>query len=171
MTVLPFGVASAQVQLKESGAKKPDVDYVPTPQHIVNLMLEMANVKKTDLLYDLGGGDGRIVITAAKKYGCKTLGVDIDPALVRKSLGNVKAANLENLVTIEQNDIFELDLSKADVVTLYLRPELNVRLIPQLEMMKPGSRIVSHDFDMLGVKPDTVVTISARLEEEHKIYL
>ncbi len=171
MAVLPFGVASAQEQTKESGAREPDVEYVPTPQHVVNLMLELVNVKKTDLLYDLGCGDGRIVITAAKKYGCKALGVDIDPARVRESLANVKAANLENLVTIEQKDIFELDLSEADVVTLYLLPELNVRLIPQLEMMKPGSRVVSYDFDMLGVEPDAVVTISDRLDGEYKIYL
>ncbi len=158
-------------EAKERGAKEPDVIYVSTPQHIVDVMLAMADVKKTDLLYDLGCGDGRIVVTAAKRFGCKALGVDIDSARVRESQANVKAANLENLVTIVQKDIFELDLSEADVVMLYLLPRLNVRLIPQLEKMKPGSRIVSHDFDMLGVEPDFVLTCSSREGRKDKIYL
>ncbi len=158
-------------QTQETGAKTLDVAYIPTPQHVVDLMLVLARVKKEDVLYDLGCGDGRIVLTAAKQYGCRALGVDIDPARVRESLHNVKEADLENLITIRQQDIFELDLSEADVVTMYLTPKLNVRLIPQLEKMKPGSRIVSHDWDMLGVEPDTVVIVSNRSYREHKIYL
>lgn len=140
-----------------------DVGPVPTPQHIVNLMLELADVKPTDLLYDLGCGDGRIVITAAKKYGCQAMGVDIDPEQVREARANVKAAGVEDLVTIEQQDIFDLDLSKVDVVTLYLLPSLNEKLLPQLRKMKPGSRIVSHDFGILGVEPDIEVKCFSRI--------
>lgn len=147
-----------------------EVQYIPTPQPVVNLMLRLADVKETDLLYDLGCGDGRIVISAAKKYGCRAVGVDIDPDRVRESLENVKAANLEHLVTIKQEDIFKLDLSEADVVTMYLLPHLNIRLIPQLKTMKPGSRIVSHDFDMEGVEPDALVNCSNRWDRA-KLYL
>lgn len=137
--------------------KAPDVIFVPTPQHVVDRMLELAEVKKGDVVYDLGCGDGRIVVTAAKKYGVKAVGFDIDPQRIKESLENVKTNRLEHLVTIKEADIFTLDLSGADVVTLYLLPELNVRLIPQLEKMKPGSRIVSFSFDMEGVQPDKVV--------------
>jgi ribosomal protein L11 methylase PrmA len=134
-------------------------------------MLELAAVKKTDVVYDLGCGDGRIVVTAAKKYGCKAFGFDIDPKRIKESKANVKENKMEHLVTIEQKDIFKLDLSKADVVTLYLLPSLNVRLIPQLEKLKPGSRIVSHDFDMRGVKPDKVLrNFKCKDKSTHTIY-
>ena len=130
--------------------REPDVLFVPTPKDVVNKMLDLAQVKKTDLVYDLGCGDGRIVVAAAKRFGCKAVGYDIDPERVRESRENVKKNKVEHLVTIEQRDVFKLDLSKANVVTLYLLSDLNVRLIPQLEKLKPGSRIVSHDFDMEG---------------------
>jgi len=164
------GTNGKQEQLKE--LRKPDILYVPTPPEVVDKMLELAQVKKDDLVYDLGCGDGRIVIRAAKKYGCKAVGYDIDPIRVKESRENVDANNVGHLVTIEQKDIFKLDLSKADVITLYLLPSLNVKLIPQLEKLKPGSRIVSHDFDMQGVKPDKNVTVtSADGYGEHRIYL
>ena len=132
----------------------------------------MAQVTKDDLVYDLGCGDGRIVVTAAKKYGCKAIGYDINPKRVKESLQNVKENNVGHLVQIEQEDIFTLDLSRANVITLYLLPELNVKLIPQLEKLKPGSRIVSHDFDMRGVKPDKVVKMTTgKNSESHQIYL
>lgn len=151
---------------------EPDVIFVPTPQDIVEKMLELAQVKKDDLLYDLGCGDGRIVVTAAKKYGCRAVGYDIDPERVNESLENVKKNNAENLVKIEQRDIFTLDLSEANVITLYLLPSLNVKLFPQLEKLKSGSRIVSHDFRMRGVKPDKVITLNSNYDhQEHKIYL
>jgi SAM-dependent methyltransferase len=134
-------------------ARTPDVVYVPTPQPVVEKMLEMAEVKKGDVVYDLGCGDGRIVVTAAKKYGVKAIGFDIDPQRVKEARENVKSNKVEHLVTIKQEDIFTLDLREANVVTLYLLPELNVRLMPQLAKLKPGSRIVSHDFDMRGAKP------------------
>jgi len=151
---------------------KPDVIFVPTPQEVVDKMLELAQVKKDDLVYDLGCGDGRIVVTAAKKYGCRCVGYDIDPKRIKESLENVEKNNVGDLVRIVQEDIFTLDLSEADVITLYLLPSLNVKLIPQLEKLKPGSRIVSHDFDMRGVTPDKVVKINSDNEyNEHTIYL
>ncbi len=136
--------------------KRPDVIFVPTPQEVVDKMLELAQVTKDDVVYDLGCGDGRIVVTAAKKFGCQAFGFDVDPERIQESKENVEKNGVGNLVTIEQKDIFTLDLSKANVVTLYLLPSLNVKLIPQLEKLKPGSRIVSHDFDMRGVTPDKV---------------
>ncbi|MBN1851533.1 MAG: methyltransferase domain-containing protein [Pirellulales bacterium] len=142
--------------------RKPDVIFVPTPQDVVEKMLQVANVKKTDVLYDLGCGDGRIVITAAKKHGCKAIGYDIDPQRIKESVENVKKNKVEDLVEIKQEDIFTLDLSKADVITLYLLPSLNVKLIPQLEKLKPGSRIVSHSFDMKGVEPDKVIRMESK---------
>src|SRR5207249_357247 len=141
--------------------KEPDVIYVPTPQDVVDKMLELADVKKTDVVYDLGCGDGRIVVTAAKKFGAKGVGFDIDPERIKDSLKNVEKAKVKDLVEIKQEDIFKLDLSKASVITLYLLPELNVKLIPQLEKLKPGSRIVSHDFDMKGVKPKKTIMVKS----------
>jgi cyclopropane fatty-acyl-phospholipid synthase-like methyltransferase len=166
------GVNTEQAEEQTKESRTPDVIFVPTPLEVVDKMLELAQVKKDDLLYDLGCGDGRIVIAAAKKYGCKAVGYDIDPQRVKESRENVDANNVGDLVTIEQKDIFTLDLSKADVITLYLLPSLNVKLIPQLEKLKPGSRIVSHDFDMRGVKPDKVVTVTPEGGfVEHKVYL
>ena len=169
------GQETAQKSSPGKEAKKhhePDVVYVPTPQDVVERMLEMADVKKTDVLYDLGCGDGRIVVTAAKKYGCKATGFDVDPERIKESLENVKKNKVEKLVAIKEKDIFTLDLTEANVITLYLLPHLNVKLIPQLEKLKPGSRIVSHDFRMKGIKPDKVVNFkSEEDDDDHKIYL
>ena len=151
--------------------RDPDVIYVPTPEPVVDRMLELAAVKEDDVVYDLGCGDGRIVITAAQRYGVKAWGFDIDPVRVAEARENAKAAGVEDLVTIEQKDIFTLDLSPASVVTLYLLPELNVRLIPQLEQLKPGSRIVSHDFDMEGVTPEVHETLTLGPRDPHEIFL
>jgi methylase of polypeptide subunit release factors len=152
--------------------REPDVVFVPTPQDVVDKMLEMAKVTKDDLVYDLGCGDGRIVVTAAKKYGCRAIGYDIDSERVKESKENVEINDVGHLVRIEQKDIFTLDLSRANVITLYLLPDLNVALIPQLEELKPGSRIVSHNFDMEGVQPDKVIKIDSNEDDsEHKIYL
>jgi SAM-dependent methyltransferase len=136
--------------------REPDIFYVPTPQEVVDKMLEVAKVTKDDLVYDLGCGDGRIVCTAAKKYKCKAFGYDIDPARIKDSEATKAKLDkdVQKLVKFEKKDIFELDLSKATVITLYLLPTLNVKLIPQLKKLKDGSRIVSHDFDMRGVTPD-----------------
>ncbi|MFC1490373.1 SAM-dependent methyltransferase [Candidatus Latescibacterota bacterium] len=163
-------VDSANVELKE--IREPDILFVPTPQEVVEKMLELAQVKESDLIYDLGCGDGRIVVTAAEKYGCRGVGYDIDPERIIDSLNNVKKNNVGHLVRIEQKDVFTLDLSDASVITLYLLPSLNVKLIPQLKKLKPGTRIVSHDFDMRGVKPDKVITIEDDgLYGNHTIYL
>ncbi|MBN1421061.1 MAG: class I SAM-dependent methyltransferase [Planctomycetes bacterium] len=161
-----------QAPAKRVRIKKPDVIFVPTPEVVVEKMLELAKVGKDDLVYDLGCGDGRIVVTAAKKYGCRGVGFDVDPDRIEESLKNVKEKGVEDLVKIEQKDIFTLDLSDASVITLYLLPSLNVKLIPQLEKLKPGSRIVSHDFDMKGVKPDLVVEVRSENQYgEHTVYL
>ena len=146
-------LAVAQENATVATNRTPDVIYVPTPQPVVDKMLEMAEVKKGDVVYDLGCGDGRILVAAAKKYGVKAVGFDIDPQRVKEAKENVRTNKVEHLVTIKQEDIFTLDLREANVVTLYLLPDLNVRLMPQLAKLKPGSRIVSHDFDMRGAKP------------------
>ena len=152
--------------------KSPDVVYVPTPHDIVAKMLEVAGVTKDDVVYDLGCGDGRIVVTAAKKFGCRGVGFEISPEMVKASNANVKRAKVENLVTIKQEDVFKQDLSKASVITLYLLPSLNLRLVPQLEKMKPGSRIVSHAYDIKGIKPDRVILIESKEDSSnHNIYL
>jgi SAM-dependent methyltransferase len=148
------------------------VMYMPTPQDVVDRMLELAEVSKEDLVYDLGCGDGRVLVTAASTYGCRCRGYDIDPVRVRESLENARQHGVEHLVEVEQQDIFTLDLRDADVIFLYLLPKLNVQLIPQFEQLKPGTRIVSHLFDMQGVQPDTVLRIdSAEDGFEHEIYL
>jgi SAM-dependent methyltransferase len=155
-----------------SGKRKPDVVFIPTPNNVADMMLHLARVKKGDVVYDLGCGDGRIVVAAAKKYGCRAAGYDIDPERVKESRRNVGKNKVGHLVTIEEKDIFTLDLAEANVLTLYLLPSLNVRLIPQLEKLKPGCRIVSHDFDMVGVRPDAVLAMwSDEDKRVHKIYL
>ena len=139
-----------------------DVVYVGTPYDVVDEMLKLAEVRKNDVLYDLGCGDGRIVVAAARKYGCRGAGFDIDPKRIQESHELARRHGVEHLVRFEQKDIFTLDLSKASVVTLYLLTELNIRLIPQLEKLKPGSRIVSHAFDIEGIKPDKTIAVKSR---------
>jgi SAM-dependent methyltransferase len=151
--------------------KEPDVIYVPTPQAVVDKMLELAKVTKKDVVYDLGCGDGRIVVTAGKKYGCKASGFDLDPERIKESKANVAKAKVGKLVQIQKQDIFTLDLSPASVVTLYLLPDLNVKLIPQLNKTKPGSRVVSHAFKMGDIKPEKEVTVTDKEGREHTIYL
>jgi len=157
---------------KDSKDKTPDVIFVPTPQEVVDKMLELAQVKKDDVVYDLGCGNGIIVATAAKKYGCKAVGFDVDPDRIKESNERVQKEKVGDLVTIKKADIFEQDLSPASVVTLYLLPSLNVKLIPQLKKLKDGSRIVSHDFDMKGVTPDKGYPIKVKVEgdREHTVY-
>ncbi len=162
---------SGRVHSQDKPVREPDVIYVPTPQEVVDKMLDMADVRPGEIVYDLGCGDGRIPVTAAKKYGSRAWGFDINPARVKESLENVDRNNVKELVTIKLQDIFELDLSKADVITLYLLPQLNVKLIPQLDKLKPGCRIVSHDFNMEGVHPKRDVTFTPAGGREHRIYL
>jgi len=135
-------------------------------------MLSMAEVRKDDLVYDLGCGDGRIVVTAAGKYGCHAVGYDIDPRRVQESRDSVSKNNVGSLVQIEQKDIFTVDLTPASVVAFYLNPVVNRRLIPQLQTLKPGSRIVSHSFPVGDIEPDQVVTMTSREDgQEHYVYL
>lgn len=165
-------VAPAQFQPKP--AREPDVIYVPTPYEVVEKMFELADIRPGEVVYDLGCGDGRIPCMAAKKFGVKAFGFDINPKRVEESLENVKKFRVENQVTIKQQDIFELDLSKADVITLYLLPRLNVKLIPQLDKLKPGCRIVSHDFNMEGVRPKREISFRPTMGDsvrEHRVYL
>jgi SAM-dependent methyltransferase len=162
----PAGSASAApvaANDADAAGEKPTLDiiYVPTPQKVVDKMLEVAKVTKNDVVYDLGCGDGRIVVSAAKKLGARGLGFDLDPQRVKEANENVKGANVGSLVSIKQENVFNVDLTPATVVTLYLLPEINVKLIPQLDKMRPGSRIVSHDFDMVGAVPDGHWTVSA----------
>jgi ribosomal protein L11 methylase PrmA len=136
------------------GDRTPDVIFVPTPQEVVEDMLRLANVKKGDVLYDLGSGDGRIPVTAARLYGVRAVGIDIDPERVREARDNAKRNGVEHLVQFRQQDLFEADFRDASVVTLYLLPDLNLKLMPRLlAELKPGTRIVSHQFDMGDWKP------------------
>jgi SAM-dependent methyltransferase len=138
------------------------VPFVPTPQEVVDKMIEIAGVKKGDVVYDLGSGDGRIVITAAKK-GARAVGFDVDGDLVKESRENIRKAGLQELAEIRHQDILTVDLSGASVVTMYLLPDVNLKLRPNvLSQMKPGSRVVSHAFDMGDWKPDKTERVNGR---------
>lgn len=176
LVTLSFSIQATTLRAEEEETEEktptPDVVYVPTPNDVVAKMLQLAKVSKKDVVYDLGCGDGRIVVTAAEKFGCKGTGYDINPVRVKEANDNIKKAGVGELVTIKQENIFDADLSKASVITLYLLPRLNVKLIPQLNKMKAGSRIVSHAYDMAGVKPDQVVTVKSKEDgANHLIYL
>jgi len=173
--LLPFcrvGIAQETAAKVAKDAKEPDVVYVPTPHDVVLKMLAIAQVEKKDVLYDLGCGDGRIMVMAAKKFGCRAIGFDVDPQRVRETRQNIEKNKVQRLVEVRQEDVFKLDLSPASVVTMYLLPALNVRLIPQLEKLKPGSRIVTHDFDIEGYRPDRAIEITSNEDNvEHRVYL
>lgn len=156
---------TVQVQEREA-----DVPYVPTPNEVVDRMLQLANVTGDDTLYDLGSGDGRIVITAAQRYGTRGTGIDINPELVQQSQANAQSANVADRVDFVQQDLFQTDLSNATVVTLYLLPDINLKLRPKLlRELKPGTRIVSHDFDMGEWEPEQVVQVQGP-NRQHTIY-
>jgi uncharacterized protein (TIGR03000 family) len=167
---------TTEVDLRKADPAQPDkivIRWVPTPPEVVKAMLELAGVGKDDVVYDLGCGDGRIVIAAVKDFKAKkAIGFDIDPKQVDAAQANVKKNDVSDLVSIERKDIFDLDLSKASVVTLYLLPTLNVKLIPQLNKMKPGSRVVSHAFDMEDlVKPKKKSTVMDKEGNPHDLFL
>jgi len=152
----------AQAQ-KRPASQTPDVIFVPTPQEVVDDMLRLANVRKGDVLYDLGSGDGRIAITAAKRYGIRSVGIDIDPERIREATENAKKAGVTHLVQFRQEDLFKADFKEATVVTLYLLPDLNVKLRPRLwNELKPGTRIVSHQFEMGTWKPEKKLESNGR---------
>jgi cyclopropane fatty-acyl-phospholipid synthase-like methyltransferase len=144
--------------------RKPDIHYVPTPQEVVDEMLRMADVKKDDIIYDLGCGDGRIVITAAKRYGARGIGIDIDPERIKESEENARAAGVTDKVKFRLDDIFEADFKEATVVTLYLLDRLNEQLRPKLlRDLKPGTRIVSHAFRMGDWEPEKSAEVDGKM--------
>jgi outer membrane protein assembly factor BamB len=152
--------------------RAPDAIFVPTPQDVVEKMLELARVRRDDVVCDLGCGDGRIVVTAAKNYGCKGVGYDLDVDCVQLARDSVARAGLGGLVRVERQDLFTADLQPASVITLYLSTQLNEKLMPRLEKLRPGTRIVSHAFDMPGVRPERVVRVlSSEDGVEHALYL
>jgi SAM-dependent methyltransferase len=143
--------------------RQPDVPYVPTPQPVVDRMLAIAKVNRNDVVYDLGSGDGRLVITAAQKYGARGVGIDINPKRIQQAKKNAKRAGVTDLVEFRQQDLFQTDLSNATVVTLYLLPTINLKLQPKLlKELKPGTRIVSHAFDLGNWKPQRVERVNGR---------
>jgi SAM-dependent methyltransferase len=169
LTVTPL---IAEEQEEPKWIQTPDVVYVGTPYDVVSEMLHMAQVKKDDLVVDLGCGDARMLVLAAQKYGSHGIGYEIDPVMVRESRKNAERNNVADLVQIIQADIFTVDISGADVLPIYLLPEMNLRLVPQFETLKPGSRLVFHSYDLEGFVPDkTVEVISNEDNHIHSLYL
>jgi SAM-dependent methyltransferase len=162
--VVAFGLVAAlcpaaTLAQDATTSRRPDVHFVPTPEDTVEAMLDVAKVTGKDVLYDLGSGDGRIPIRAAKKFGTRAVGIDIDPERIKEANANLKAAGVGDKVRFIQGDLFEQDLSQATVITLYLLPALNLKLRPTLLKLKPGTRIVSHDFDMGDWKPEKTLKV------------
>ncbi len=143
-------------------ARTPDVIFVPTPEAVVDAMLSVAKVGPNDILYDLGSGDGRIPIAAAKRFGTRGVGVDLDPERIEEANANAKRAEVTDKVRFIQGDLFEQDLSKATVISLYLLPTLNLKLRPTLLALKPGTRIVSHAFDMGDWAPQQTLNVDGK---------
>ena len=155
---------SAQAPVVPPPQRAPDVVFVPTPHNVVDQMLAVARVGPGDILYDLGSGDGRIVIAAARRFGIRATGIDIDPRRIAESRFNADSARVTHLTEFTNADLFETDLSEASVVTLYLLPELNVRLRPKLfAELRPGSRVVSHSFGMGDWKADSTLMVDTRM--------
>jgi len=170
--LLTAAPAFAEPPADQPRPRRPDVFFVPSPQDVVEKMLDMAAVKKDDVVCDLGCGDGRIVVTAATKYGCRGVGYDLNPKCVKLSQDAVAKAGIEKMVRIENKDIFTVDLSEVTVATLFLSPAINAKLAPQFAKMKSGSRIVSHAFTMPGYAPDKTITVkSADDGISRKLYL
>ncbi len=158
LLLLVFSGISSAVQEQTKQIHKPDVVYVGTPYDVISIMLEMARVREQDVIYDLGCGDGRVVILAAHKYGCRGIGFEIDPMKVQLSKANVSRNRVGDRVKIIQADIFTLDLSEATVILLYLTPEMNRKLLPQLNRTRPGTRVICHNYDLPGIVADQTLT-------------
>lgn len=152
------------------GPRTPDVVFVPTPPEVVEMMLKMAEVTKTDVVFDLGSGDGRVVIMAAERFGAGGVGIDIDPVRIKEARALAKKAKVTDRVAFIEGDLFTEDLSKATVIALHLLPDLNRRLRPQLEKLKPGTRIISHAFDMGDWVPDKQERVKGP-DKLHDVYL
>lgn len=164
LSLLTGCAGTALAQEAAAPARTPDVPFVPTPQHVVDAMLKLADVKKGDVMYDLGSGDGRLVITAAKQYGVKGTGIDIDPQRIREANENAKKEGVDGQVRFLNQDLFESNFSDATVITLYLLPGINLKLRPKLwKELKPGTRIVSHSFDMGDWAPQKKIDVDGRV--------
>lgn len=171
---LPVLFASFAVAQVRQPKHQVDVPYVPTTDEAVKAMLKLADVKPTDIVYDLGCGDGRIVIAAAKDYGAHGVGIDINPERIQEAEANAKKVGVEKLVRFEENDLFDADIHQATVVTLFLLGSVNLKLRPKLlKDLKPGTRIVSNTFDMGDWKPDKEMTVGDVNEESlsHRLFL
>ena len=154
--------AAAQ-QAAQAPLRSPDVIFVPTPQEVVDAMLKLAKVGPNDVVYDLGSGDGRIPITAAKTYGARGVGIDIDPQRIREATENLKQAGVGDKVKFLNQDLFTTPIGEATVVTMYLLPTLNVKVLPKLNAeLKPGTRVVSHAFDIEGYPPQQTINVNGR---------
>jgi SAM-dependent methyltransferase len=173
LLVLVLAVAGAVVVFFElSSRRAPDVPFVTTPEEVVDVMIELAEVDEADLVYDLGCGDGRLAIAAARQRGARAVGIDIDPERIRESRANAARQEVRHLVTFRRADLFTADFSQATVVLFYLQPAVNARLLPRLERLRPGVRIVSHQFGLRGIKPRKVVTVLSKQDGlEHLVYL
>jgi SAM-dependent methyltransferase len=166
--VLVIGNGCAPIAVWTAG----EVPFVPTPPEVVDRMLEVAQVKKGDVIYDLGSGDGRIIIRAAKRFGVKGVGIEIDADLVQKAKDNAFKETVGHLVEFRLQDALTVDVSPATIVTLYMLPEFNAKLRPILEkQLKPGSRVVSHDFEIPGWVPDKVERIRGDVFHDHTVLL
>jgi len=171
--------ALSLMAIAHAGADFPEeIPFVPTPIEVVDKMLELAEVKKGDVVYDLGSGDGRIVIRAAKKYGARAIGIEMDRLLLAKARKDAKAAGVSHLVEFRSEDAMKVDLSKATVVTLYMLPWFNEAMKPSFKKyLKPGARIVAHDFGIEGWDPDKTVKLldpekkTGGLIHYHTLYL
>lgn len=163
LAVVAAGALTVALAQQPQEKKKLDVPYVPTPQSVVDAMLKLAAVTKNDVLYDLGCGDGRIVITAVKNHGARGVGVDIDPERIKEANANAQKAGVSDKVKFLEQDLFQTDFKEASVVTLYLLPDINLKLRPKLQSeLKPGTRIVSHAFDMGDWQPDKTENVEGR---------
>jgi SAM-dependent methyltransferase len=155
--------AAASIHAQEAPAHFPDVPYVPSPENVVQGLLKLAGVHKGDVVYDLGCGDGRIVISAAKDFGARGVGIDINPERIKEAEENARKAGVSNETSFRLGDLFEAKMDDASVVTLYLLPSVNLRLKPKLlRDLKPGTRVVSHSFNMGDWKPDRTVDVEGR---------
>ena len=163
LLVLALSVTLAYAQSAAHQYREPDVRFVPTPDNVVEAMLKLANVQKTDVVYDLGCGDGRTVIRAADQFGARAVGIDIDPQRIKESRENARKAGVADRATFRNEDLFEADISEATVVTLYLLHELNMKLRPKLwKDLKPGTRVVSHAFSMEDWEPEQKIDVGGR---------
>ena len=162
-TICLFVLATSTVVLAQAPKHTPDIHFVPTPDAVVDAMLKIAHVTSGDVIYDLGSGDGRIVIEAARRYGARGVGIEIDRELIKTANSRARKAGVADKVRFVQTDLFQADLSDATVVTLYLSDSINFRLQPKLRsQLKPGTRVVSHRFTMRDWPSDRDVDVGGK---------